>query len=150
MYSQLVTFAAFASLAISSLAVPLRVETREPHPIIPCFPTISEQYPEGYTSAIAPTVDHEYAWTIFEDDSLRILNVSLVSLLQFRFSTLWKSEADDECSATLQRNAHDIYDYEKVKYNNNYVFSQVRNETNEFRFTLVCRHRSRRASLGGH
>ncbi|GAA5962248.1 hypothetical protein JCM3765_004716 [Sporobolomyces pararoseus] len=97
-----VTF--LSTLATRSFAIPLQVETREPHPIIPCFPYV----PDEHTIAIAPTADSNYAWTIFENEDLTIKNVTF-------------------------RNAHDIY--EGVNYNNNYVISQVRNETNEFRFT---------------
>ncbi|GAA5890132.1 hypothetical protein JCM16303_004801 [Sporobolomyces ruberrimus] len=104
MYSQL--FLILASTFFVVTAVPLHLESREPHPFDnPCFPIISSPR----TTAISPHGDLDKAWTIFENDDLSIKNVTL-------------------------RNAHDIY--EGIKYNNNFVISQTSGETiNEFRFT---------------
>ncbi|GAA6062269.1 hypothetical protein JCM10212_000929 [Sporobolomyces blumeae] len=66
-----------------------------------CSPNISAQH----TTAIAPKVDYEQAWFIFENDDGRMTN----------------------------RNAHDIY--EGVKYNNNFVVSQTDGKTDQYRLT---------------
>lgn len=74
MLSNLLAVAVLSTLTCS-LAIPLQVESREPHPIIPCFPSVSDEH----TIAIAPTADSNYAWTIFENEDLTIKNVTFVS-----------------------------------------------------------------------
>ncbi|GAA5851321.1 hypothetical protein JCM5353_004745 [Sporobolomyces roseus] len=99
MLSQLALTLASALLltASSSSAAPLnRLETRTPPNF--CSPDISAHY----TTAIAPTGDLDYAWTIFENDNGCVTNVSIMS--------------------HVQRSAHDIY--EGIKYNNNFIISQ--------------------------